>query len=269
MTFSESHASSIILRKACLFALMQLCFLTGCRPTAKLHEPQVVSGPVRQNTSNAETAASATPEPAETLMKSPTPSATVEPTMPMLFISYDVPVLSQEGLLLNGSKTGVGCIPVCIEMITSWWNSTNETFPILKAQEVIDRNAEQGLYVAGRGMSSASAADELAEIGYKHAMILNSSKEELLEALESQGPLGVLVKTNWIPTTMNHAAVLTSYDQATDTVTLNDPFYGSSVSWTWEAFDGIWGLNYAGDKDYEGTVVRRIFFTIIPESTVR
>ena len=114
-------------------------------------------------------------------------------------------------------------------------------------------------------MSSISAADELAEIGYTHNMYLNSSKEALLAALREHGPVGVLVKTNWVPTTMNHAAVLTAYDETTDTVTLNDPFYGSEVSWSWEAFDGIWGLNYAGDRDYSGDVVRRVFFEIYPE----
>ena len=92
------------------------------------------------------------------------------------------------------------------------------------------------------------------------------SKEELLADLEAYGPVGVLVKTNWVPTTMNHAAVLTAYDEATDTVTLNDPFYGSAVSWSWDAFDGIWGLNYAGDRDYSGEVVRRIFFEIYPKN---
>ena len=150
-------------------------------------------------------------------------------------------------------------------MITSYWNGTDSRYPVLSAQEVIDRNAEQGLYVAGRGMTSASAADELAEIEYVHRMELNSSKEELLAAFKAHGPVGVLVKTNWVPTTMNHAAVLTTYDEATDTVTLNDPFYGSTVTWSWDSFDGIWGLNYAGDKDYSGNVVRRVYFTIYPK----
>ena len=179
-------------------------------------------------------------------------------------IRYDVPVIPQEGLTLNGAPTGVGCVPACIEMITAWHHSVSESRPVLSAQEVIDRNAAQGLYVAGRGMTSASAADELAELGYAHRMKMNSSKEELLADLETYGPLGVLVKTNWIPTTMNHAAVLTAYDEAADTVTLNDPYYGSEVSWSWDSFDGIWGLNYAGDRDYSGSVVRRIFFEIYP-----
>ncbi len=206
--------------------------------------------------------ASATPSPA---VPSYTPTLTPEPSATPLVIAYDVPVISQDGLFLEGVPTGVGCVPACIEMMTTWWNNADTLYPVLSAQEVIDRNAEEGLYVAGRGMSSASAADELAEIGYTHHMYLNSSKEELLSAFREHGPVGVLVKTNWVPTTMNHAAVLTGYDEATDTVTLNDPFYGAEVSWSWEAFDGIWGLNYAGDRDYSGNVVRRVFFEIYPE----
>ena len=236
--------------------------LSGCSRN-KLPDPQVVPGPVT---------AAADPIPAETAVPTRSPSPlpvlpTPEPTKTPVILGYDVPVLSQDGLLLNGAPTGVGCVPVCIEMMTAYWNRTDSRYPVLGAQEIIDRNAEQGLYVAGRGMSSASAADELAEIGYMHRMELNSSKEELLAVLRSHGPVGVLVKTNWIPTTMNHAAVLTAYDEMTDTVTLNDPFYGSTVTWTWDSFDGIWGLNYAGDKDYSGNVVRRVYFAIYPKET--
>ena len=229
--------------------------LCACQPS--LPDPQVVPGPARL------TATLPSPSPSPTFTPTPLPpTPEPTPTTPAV-IAYDVPVLSQEGLLLNGAPTGVGCVPVCIEMMTTWWHNTAGD-PILTAQETIDRNAEQGLYAAGRGMSSASAADELAELGYTHVMVLNSSKEELLDVLQKHGPVGVLVKTNWVPTTMNHAAVLTTYDPQSDQVTLNDPFYGSTVTWPWEAFDGIWGLNYAGDPDYTGRVVQRVYFTIYP-----
>ena len=191
------------------------CLLCACQPS--LPDPQVVPGPVRP-TATAEPSPSPSPSPTVTTTPlPPTPEPT--PTTPAV-IAYDVPVLSQEGLLLNGAPTGVGCVPVCIEMMTTWWHNTAGD-PILTAQETIDRNAEQGLYAAGRGMSSASAADELAELGYTHVMVLNSSKEELLDVLQKHGPVGVLVKTNWVPTTMNHAAVLTTYDPQSDEVTLN------------------------------------------------
>lgn len=247
---------------------------SGCRPN-RLPDPQVII-----RTKAPETAirgnrvddrkveqlftATASLTPALTV-SIPKPTLTPRPSKTPMVITYDVPVISQEGLLLEGIPTGVGCVPACIEMMTSWWNNVNRLYPVLTAQEVIDRNAEEGLYVAGRGMSSSSAADELAEIGYTHHIYLNSSKKALLKAFREHGPVGVLVKTNWVPTTMNHVVVLTGYDEATDTVRLNDPFYGSEVSWSWEAFDGIWGLNYAGDRDYSGEVVRRVFFEIYPE----
>ena len=244
-----------------VFAVLVL--LADCRP--RLPDPQVIRNPLPVK---------ATPSPAATVTVSltaavlrQTATASPAPTETPAAAAYDVPVLSQKDLLLNGAPTGVGCVPVCIEMITTWWNSVSAKYPILTAQETIDRNAEQGLYAAGRGMTSASAADELAELGYVHRMELNSSKEELIAAFEAHGPIGVLVKTNWIPTTMNHAAVLTAYDEEKDLFTFNDPFYGSTVQWSWEAFDGIWGLNYAGDRDYSGAVVQRVFFTIYPEGS--
>ena len=249
--------------------------LSGCRKN-RLPDPQVIHRPApaaavpgnpadtgkSKQIITVTATSSATPS---AVISSSTPTETPAPSETPIVLAYEVPVVSQDGLLLEGIPTGVGCVPACIEMMTAWWNSAEPLHPVLTAQEVIDRNAEQGLYVAGRGMSSMSAADELAEIGYTHNMYLNSSKQALLAAFRDHGPVGVLVKTNWVPTTMNHAAVLTAYDETTDTVTLNDPFYGSEVSWSWEAFDGIWGLNYAGDRDYSGDVVRRVFFEIYPE----
>ncbi len=233
----------------------------GC--AKRLPDPQVIRNPLRT-----EAALSETPVPTGVPVASPTvtPSATlIIPTPTAEAIRYDVPILSQDGLMLNNAPTGVGCVPACIEMITSWWHGISDEYPILSAQEVIDRNAEQGLYIAGRGMSSQSAADELAELGYVHHMELNSSKEDLLKVFAKHGPVGLLVKTNWTPGTMNHIVVLTGYDPAEDIVTVNDPYYGRAVSWSWNAFDGIWGLNYAGDSDYTGSVVRRVWFTIYPQ----
>ncbi len=251
-------------RKKAILIFFLCILIAGCAGQT-LPDPQVVPGPVIKASETAADIPSKTNTNEQTSTPSPTPIP-AEPTKTLVILGYDVPVLSQDGLLLNGAPTGVGCVPVCIEMMTSYWNKQDNRYPVLSAQEVIDRNAEQGLYVAGRGMSSMSAADELMEIGYTHKMELNTSKEELLEALKAHGPVGVLVKTNWVPTTMNHAAVLTTYDEATDTVTLNDPFYGSTVTWSWESFDGIWGLNYAGDKDYSGNVVRRVYFIIYPNN---
>ncbi len=242
-----------------ILPLLLLLTAAACRRDPPLPDPQVV---LLSPAPTEELTVPATPSPEATA--APTP-VMPEPTETPAVIDYSVPIISQDGLLLNGAPTGVGCVPACIEMITAWWHSVSEDYPILTAQEIIDRNAEQGLYAAGRGMTSASAADELAELGYVHHMELNSSKEELLDAFRKNGPVGVLVKTNWIPTTMNHAAVLTAYDPERDLLTFNDPFCGSSVQWNWEAFDGIWGLNYAGDRDYTGSVVQRVFFTIYPE----
>ncbi len=249
---------SAVTRCKLLIPLLVLLAASGCR-VSRLPDPQVVALPSKTAPLPAETAV-----PTRGITPAPTASLPV-PTETPAVIEYDVAVIPQDGLLLNGAPTGVGCVPACIEMITAWWHSVSDTYPVLTAQETIDRNAEQGLYAAGRGMTSASAADELAELGYAHRMELNSSKEELLEAFRTNGPVGVLVKTNWVPTTMNHAAVLTAYDPEKDLLTFNDPFYGSTVQWSWESFDGIWGLNYAGDKDYAGNVVRRVFFTIFPK----
>ncbi len=242
-----------------VLSLLILLTAASCSQS-RLPDPQVVRlGPAA---APEKSTAEPTPSPSATAAPTALPSET--PAETPAVIEYDVPVVPQDGLLLNGAPTGVGCVPACIEMITAWWHGVSEEYPVLTAQETIDRNAEQGLYVAGRGMTSASAADELAELGYVHRMELNSSREELLEAFRRDGPVGVLVKTNWVPTTMNHAAVLTAYDPEKDLLTFNDPFYGSTVRWSWESFDGIWGLNYAGDRDYAGSVVQRVFFTIRP-----
>ena len=264
MNHSEMHRKPLFLILTLL--ILAVCLLvSGCGK--RLPDPQVIRREAVPSTVPTQTPVpTASPAPVQEPTPSPAPTETA--AVPAA-LHYEVPVLSQDGLLLNGAPTGVGCVPVCIEMMTSWWNSVSPEYPVLTAQETIDRNAEQGLYAAGRGMSSASAADELAELGYTHRLELNATREELLAVFREHGPVGVLVKTNWVPGTMNHAAVLTAADEENDLFTFNDPFYGSAVQWSWEAFDGIWGLNYAGDRDYDGTVVRRVYFTIYPAADLK
>jgi len=60
--------------------------------------------------------------------------------------------------------------------------------------------------------------------------------------------------------------VLVEYDPENDTVTFNDPWYEWPVTWDWEAFDGIWNLNYSEDED--GYLVRTFFF-IVPKTEIR
>lgn len=183
-------------------------------------------------------------------------------------VIYDVPTISQANLFLNGIETGVGCVPASIEMILRWWHQKNPDYPVLSAQNLIDRNAAQNLYQAGKGMTFSAAEDELDEAGYQMNIELNSNKEDLILALKKFGPLGVQIKTNWIPTTMNHVGVLTAYNAETDSITVNDPFYGRAVSWSWDSFDGIWSLNYAYHPE-KGEIFRRIFFYIVPKDLLK
>ena len=128
--------------------------LSGCRKN-RLPDPQVIHGPapasaIQGNPADtgkskqiitATATSSATPSAA---VPSSTPTETPAPSETPIVLAYKVPVVSQDGLFLEGIPTGVGCVPACIEMMTAWWNSTEPLHPVLTAQEVIDRMRNRG-----------------------------------------------------------------------------------------------------------------------------
>ena len=90
----------------------------------------------------------------------------------------------------------------------------------------------------------------------------NSSKEELLAALERYGPLLVLTKVNWTPFGANHMAVVTGYKPEEDLIRLLDHWQvGGIMEFPYENFDGIRSLNYLED---ENDILCRTFFFIVP-----
>lgn len=214
-----------------------------------------------------------TPTITPTITLTPTPS--LIPRRPTATLSeeyfhgsydYELPFLSQSGLKYRGAETNLGCTAASIQVTLDFWHTYNEDYPTMKAQQIIDINTSQGTFVAGKGLSISNVEDELNNMDYYLGIRRNSEKQELIDALERYGPLPVLVKTGWTPSKTNHLAVLTGYDPDTDTVTLNDPWYDWPVSWNWEAFDGIWGLNYS---ENEGGYLTRTFFFIVPKAEIR
>ncbi len=175
--------------------------------------------------------------------------------------AYAVPFMSQSGLKYKGVETKLGCTAASIQMILDYWKTLDPENKRLSAQRLIDINTAQGTFHSGTGLSIENVVDELNQLGYRVRIYQNSDKETLLKTFHESGPQALLVKTEWVPLGANHLVVLTAYDSESDTVTINDPWYDYTVSWEWDAFDGIWGLNYSEKKD--GYLVRA-FFNIFP-----
>ncbi len=222
-------------------------------------------------TGTATQTASPTISPTITLTATPsliprTPTATLSTDYFHGSYSYDLPFLSQAGLKYKGAETELGCTAASIQVVLDFWHDYNETYSTMSAQRIIDINTSQGTFHAGSGLSITNVEDELNSLDYYLGIRRNSGKQDLIDALERYGPLPVLVKTEWIPSKANHLAVLTEYDPETDSVTLNDPWYEWPITWNWEAFDGIWSLNYSENED--GYLVRTFFF-IVPNAELR
>ncbi|MBQ6480362.1 MAG: hypothetical protein IJI45_04510, partial [Anaerolineaceae bacterium] len=112
------------------------------------------------------------------------------------------------------------------------------------------------------GLNIMNTKDELREMKYYLGTRQDSSKEELLAALERYGPLLILTKVNWTPFGANHMAVVTGYDPENDMIRVLDPWQtGGIMEFPYENFDGIWSLNYLED---ENDTLRRTFFFIVP-----
>ena len=176
---------------------------------------------------------------------------------------YDVPLVTQDGLKYKGVKTTLGCTAASVQMVLDYWKTINPDYKTISAQKIIDINTSQGTFRTGEGLSIENVKDELQNIGYVLEIYQKSDKEQLLRVFDQFGPQILLVKTGWVPTGANHLVVLVAYDKETDTVTVNDPWFDHPFTWGWEAFDGIWSLNYS---QKENGYLTRSFFNILPAS---
>lgn len=226
---------------------------------------------------------SATPTPSATPVPSDTPTPEPSPTFTATFgpsstptlgpeyfhgsLWYEPDYVSQYGLKLNGSEITTGCTAACVQMVLDFWHDYKESYPTMGAQELIDQNAWQGQFDVHTGLNILDTEDDLQLMDYYLGVRQNSSKEELLAALERYGPLLILTKVNWTPFGSNHMAVLTGYDPEEDMVRILDPWQiGGIIEMPYKNFDDIWKLNYL---DSETEMLQRAFFFIVPYPELR
>ena len=265
-----------ILKSYVLVTILGIVFLCGCAKsvpiasdqgsrTLPLPDPEQITVPKRtatipeELTSQPSMTVTVTPE----LCATPTLIKISQDSLWLQSKSYPVPMMSQAGLKYKGIETKLGCTAASIQMILDYWKSVDSENKRLSAQRIIDINTSQGTFHAGTGLSVENVVDELELLGYRAEIYRNGDKLALLKAFHENGPQALLVKTEWIPQGANHLAVLVAYDQEADTVTINDPWYDYTVTWDWDAFDGIWSLNYSVNKD---GFLNRVFVNIVPEN---
>lgn len=215
-----------------------------------------------------------TPLPTFTLQPSPTStSATVLTATPTLgpeyfhgTLWYETGFVSQEGLRYNGKLINTGCTAASVQMVLDFWHAYKEEYPTLKAQTLIDQNTWQRQFHEKTGLNIMDTEDDLNALGYYLGIRQDSSKEELIAALERYGPLLVLTKVNWTPFGANHMAVVTGYLPEKDIIRVLDPWQiGGIMEFPFENFDGIWSLNYLDD---ETETLQRTFFFIVPYAEI-
>lgn len=207
-----------------------------------------------------------TPSPEPTLSPTPTFGPSPTPTLgPEFFhgsLWYEPEFVSQEGLKYNGREVNTGCTAASVQMVLDFWHQYKADYPTMTAQKLIDTNTWQNQFNVKTGLNIMNTKDELREMKYYLGTRQDSSKEELLAALERYGPLLILTKVNWTPFGANHMAVVTGYDPGNDMIRVLDPWQtGGIMEFPYENFDGIWSLNYLED---ENDTLRRTFFFIVP-----
>lgn len=208
-----------------------------------------------------------TPEPSPifTVTFGPSPTATLGPEFFHGSWHYEPGFVSQYGLKYNGMEITTGCTAACVQMVLDFWHAYKNEYPTMGAQALINQNIYQKQFNVHTGLNILDTEDDLQMMDYYLGVRENSSKEELLAALERYGPLLILTKVNWSPYGTNHMAVLTGYDPGMDMVRLLDPWQiGGSLEMTYDEFDSIWKLNYS-----ETEFRQRAFFFIVPYPELR
>lgn len=178
-------------------------------------------------------------------------------------VDYSVPLIRQDKLTYLGTPTARGCTAASVAMVLGYWQRVDESNLTLDAQQIIDINTQQGQFFPQSGLSIENVKDELNQLGYEIAILRNGTKETLLEALDTFGPIAVLCKLGWKPTGANHMTVITGYNAETDRLLIHDPNIAQPLDIAYSTFDSIWGIDYSTAQDGS---LRRAFFIIIPEN---
>ena len=195
----------------------------------------------------------------------PTPVPTEIPTPKAYFRGsswYTLNFVSKDNLTFNEKVVTTGDTAAAEQMVLDFWHSYNENYQTMEAQKIINLNSQQGQFNERTGLNIIDTKDELEDIGYNLIVNENSTKKEMLDALEKYGPLLVLVTEKWVPAGADHIAVLTGYDASKDLVRLLDPAQsGGIIEFYFENFDSIWGMDYSKDPQKP---IRRTFYAIVP-----
>ncbi|NQS90807.1 MAG: C39 family peptidase [Chloroflexi bacterium] len=184
----------------------------------------------------------------------------------------NVPTENQHVLKYNGKPTQWGCLPTSTGMVLDYWHNQDQKNKTISAQQLLDLNIEDKEWLEGSGMKLTKIGDELTELGYESQVyqgssmdILDpgSSKNKLIEEV-NKGPVIANIRMNMSDSGYTHAVVVTGISEDGNSVRINDPYYKTSNTYSWEEFVASWGAKYA-DKDGK-PVSTRNFLAIRPKS---
>lgn len=195
------------------------------------------------------------PEPKTTTKADPEPQ--VPPDQPTRSEWWhDVPIQSQRDLKYKKQKTDYGCTPTATSMILDYWHAQDPTNKTMSAQELLDVNADQGVFSA-TGMSASHILDEVTELGYGVTDVHMGSNLDSLREAVSQGPVLALVKLGMKTKGTNHAVVVTGVSDDGQQVRVNDPWTGQAHTYAWEDFSKSWGADFGRDAKTNNFVAIR------------
>ncbi len=192
------------------------------------------------------------PAPVEQIVEAPTPAfnldqAEVEPRETTFVEAHvetaerawwhDVPAISQQTLIYKGRETDYGCAPTAVSMVTEYWHQQDPANQTSSAQELLDKNVEQGIFT-GDGMSVTYIHDELSALGYEAKDYSNGNLETLKQEV-AKGPVIAVVKLNMRTDGTNHSVVVTGISENNE-VRVNDPWTGEARTYRWETFNASW-----------------------------
>lgn len=180
-------------------------------------------------------------------------------------IDYPLTLINQQTLNYRGGPVVSACTAASLGMISEYWMNGDYSTAQVFAQLIIDSNDDQGLFSPFDGLLITDTVDELKTINYDLFVIKNSSKEALLNSLETIGPVAVLVKSGWIRNGANHMVIVSGYEKDNDVVKVFDPNLNQPIRLFWSSFDRIWKINFTGK---ESDPLRRTFFIIVPKATL-
>lgn len=148
---------------------------------------------------------------------------------------FQIPILDQKDVKINGIVTYYACVPTSAAMVTAYWNY--QGFPYLSPQYLAEENYKEGEFNPYGGMYLEQLQDELLRNGYNSKLIGVANINSIRKYIK-KGPVIAVIPMRLRRGGNPHSVVVTNITDTT--ITYIDSWTVKEETHTITEFDNNW-----------------------------